>query len=49
MRSNRHMNYLISKRIHSTEREVIDQMDTDCHDVAVEFASVSVDAGSHAM
>jgi IS4 transposase len=44
---NHDVNYLIPKRITSTEREAIDQMDADGHDVAVETASVNVGAGSH--
>nr|WP_239642058.1 transposase [Natrinema versiforme] len=42
------VNYLIPKRINSTEREVIETMD-DEQEVAVESASVSVETGSHSM
>lgn len=41
------VNYLIPKRITSTEREAIDQMDADGQEVAVETASVNVESGSH--
>jgi len=44
---NHDINYLIPKRINSTEREAIDQMDADGQDVAVETASVNVESGSH--
>lgn len=47
--SNLDVNYLIPKRITSTEREVIDQMREDNQAVAVESASVHVEAGSHSM
>jgi len=47
--SNLGVNYLIPKRIASSEREVIDQMDEDDQDIAVESASVHVEAGSHPM
>jgi IS4 transposase len=40
---------LIPKRINSTEREVIETMDDDEQEVAVESASVHVEAGSHQM
>jgi len=43
------VNYLIPKRIHSTEREVIDQMEADDQEVAVESARVDIEAGSHPM
>ncbi|WP_049972699.1 transposase [Haladaptatus cibarius] len=43
------VNYLIPKRIHSTERENIETMDEDGQEVAVESATVHVDHGSHAM
>lgn len=43
------MNYLILKRITSTEREAIDTMEADRQDVAVEKASVDVETGSHSM
>lgn len=45
--SNLDVNYLISKRITSSEREVIRQMEEDGQEVAVESASVHVEAGSH--
>jgi len=47
--SNLNVNYLIPKRIHSTERENIETMDEDGQEVAVESASVHVDHGSHTM
>ncbi|GAB7120272.1 transposase [Natrinema pallidum] len=47
--SNLDVNYLIPKRITSSEREVIDRMDEDNQEVAVESASVHVEAGSHPM
>ncbi len=47
--SNLDVNYLIPKRITSSEREVIEQMDEDDQEVAVESASVHVEAGSHPM
>ncbi|WP_222913223.1 transposase [Natrinema sp. SYSU A 869] len=47
--SNLGVNYLIPKRINSTEREVIETMDDDEQEVAVESASVHVEAGNHPM
>jgi hypothetical protein len=47
--SNLGVNYLIPKRINSTEREVIETMETDGEAVAVETASVHVEAGNHQM
>jgi hypothetical protein len=47
--SNLDVNYLIPKRVSSSEREVFDQMDKDDQDVAVESASVHVESGSHPM
>lgn len=47
--SNFDVNYLIPKRITSSEREVIERMDEDDQKVAVEPASVHVEAGSHPM
>ena len=47
--SNLGVNYLIPKRINSTEREVIETMDADGQGVAVESASVHVESGSHSM
>ncbi|ODR80085.1 transposase [Haladaptatus sp. W1] len=47
--SNLDVNYLIPKRIHSTERKVIETMDEDRQEVAVESATVHVEQGSHAM
>ncbi|WP_248898366.1 transposase [Haloplanus halobius] len=44
---NHDVNYLIPKRITSTEREAIAQMDADGQEVAVETASVNVESGSH--
>jgi len=45
--SNLGVNYLIPKRINSTEREAIETMETDGEAVAVETASVHVEAGNH--
>ncbi len=47
--SNLDVNYLIPKRITNSEREVIERMDEDDQEVAVETASVHVEAGSHPM
>ncbi len=47
--SNHGVNYLIPKRINSTEREVIETMEAAGQDVAVESASVHVEEGSHSM
>jgi len=47
--SNLGVNYLIPKRINSPERDVIETMETDGEAVAVETASVQVEAGSHQM
>ncbi|WP_312620714.1 MULTISPECIES: transposase [Halobacteriales] len=47
--SNLNMNYLIPKRMTSSEREVIERMGEDDQKVAVESASVHVEAGSHPM
>lgn len=47
--SNLGVNYLIPKRISSTEREVFDQMDEDGQDVAVKSLSVHVETGSNSM
>jgi hypothetical protein len=47
--SNLNVNYLIPKRITSSEREAIETMEADGRDVAVERASVDVEIGSHAM
>ena len=47
--SNLGVNYLIPKRINSTERDIIETMETDGEDVAVESAAVHVEAGSHQM
>jgi len=47
--SNLGVNYLIPKRINSTEREVIETMADDEQGVAVESASVTVEAGSHSL
>ncbi|MFY4814918.1 transposase [Haloarcula sp. AONF1] len=47
--SNLGVNYLIPKRVTSTEREVIETMDADGQEVAVESASVHVESGSHSM
>jgi hypothetical protein len=47
--SNLGENYLIPKRVTSTEREAIETMDADGQNVAVESASVHVESGSHSM
>lgn len=47
--SNLGVNYLIPKRVTSSERDAIETMETDGRDVAVERASVDVEAGSHSM
>jgi hypothetical protein len=47
--SNLGVNYLIPKRVHATEKRVIEAMEADDREVAVESATVHVEAGSHAM
>ncbi|WP_049906820.1 transposase [Halorubrum tebenquichense] len=47
--SNLDVNYLIPKRVSSSERDVFEQMDEDDQEVAVESASIHVEAGSHPM
>ncbi|RXK47834.1 transposase [Halorientalis pallida] len=47
--SNLGVNYLIPKRITSTERGAIESMADDNHEVAVESAVVDVELGSHPM
>jgi hypothetical protein len=47
--SNLGVNYLIPKRVTSTEREAIETMDADGQNVALESASVHVESGSHSM
>jgi hypothetical protein len=47
--SNLDVNYLIPKRITSTERDAIERMEADGQEVAVERASVDVEMGSHSM
>jgi hypothetical protein len=47
--SNLGVNYLIPKRITSTEKGVIETMESDGEDVAVESASVHVESGEHSM
>ncbi|PHQ39057.1 transposase [Halorubrum persicum] len=47
--SNLNVNYLIPKRITNSEHEVIEQMNDDGQEVAVEPASVHVESGSHPM
>jgi hypothetical protein len=49
MLSNLGVNYLIPKRVTSTEREAIETMDADGQNVALESASVHVESGSHSM
>jgi hypothetical protein len=47
--SNLGVNYLIPKRINSTEQEIIETMEADGQAVSVESASVHVETGSHSM
>jgi hypothetical protein len=47
--SNLNVNYLIPKRVHATEKRVINTMEAEGREVAVEPASVHLDAGSHPM
>lgn len=47
--SNLNVDYLILKRIHSTEREIIETMNEDSQEIAVEPATAHVTQGSHAM
>jgi IS4 transposase len=47
--SNLGVNYLMPKRITSTEREAIETMDADSREVAVERAPADVKMGSHSM
>ena len=47
--SNLDVNYLIPKRVSSSERDVLEQMEEDDQEVAVESASVHVESGSHPM
>ncbi|MFC6722962.1 transposase [Halobium palmae] len=47
--SNLGVNYLIPKRVHATEKRVIDTMEAEGREVAVEPASVHLDVGSHPM
>ena len=47
--SNLDVNYLIPKRITNAERKAIEQMEEHDQEVAVESASVHVEAGSHPM
>lgn len=47
--SNLNVNYLIPKRITSTEQDAIETMEADGREVAVERASVDVEMGSHSM
>ena len=47
--SNLSVNYLIPKRITGTEKDVIETMESDGEDVAVESASVHVESGEHSM
>ncbi|ELY61842.1 hypothetical protein C492_09055 [Natronococcus jeotgali DSM 18795] len=47
--SNLNVNYLIPKRVSSSERDVLKQMEEDNLEVAVESASVRVETGSHSM
>ena len=47
--SNLGVNYLVPKRINSTEQEIIETIEADRQAVAVESASVHVEAGSHSM
>ncbi|WP_239640993.1 transposase [Natrialba taiwanensis] len=47
--SNLNVNYLIPKRTMQTEATVLEQMEADSEDVAVETAQVDVEHGSHEM
>jgi hypothetical protein len=47
--SNLGVNYLIPKRIASTEQEAVETMADDNHEVAVESAVVDVESGTHPM
>ncbi|MDB2246151.1 transposase [Halorubrum ezzemoulense] len=47
--SNLDVNYLIPKRVSSSERDVLEQMEGDDQEVAVESASIHVESGSHPM
>jgi hypothetical protein len=47
--SNLDVNYLIPKRVSTSERDVLEQMEEDDQEVAVESASVHVESGSHPM
>ncbi len=47
--SNLDVNYLIPKRVSSSERDVLEQMAEDDQEVAVESTSVHVESGSHPM
>jgi hypothetical protein len=47
--SNLNVNYLIPKRITSSEQDVLDHLEEDSQEVAVESASVHVETGSHPM
>jgi hypothetical protein len=47
--SNLNVNYLIPKRITSSEQDVLDNLEEDDQEVAVESASVHVETGSHPM
>ncbi|OYR85670.1 transposase, partial [Halorubrum ezzemoulense] len=47
--SNLDVNYLIPKRVSSSEQDVLEQMEEDDQEVAVESASVHVESGSHPM
>jgi hypothetical protein len=47
--SNLNVNYLIPKRVSTSERDVLEQMEEDDQEVAVESASVHVESGSHPM
>ncbi|MYL16768.1 transposase [Halorubrum terrestre] len=47
--SNLDVNYLIPKRVSSSEQDVLEQMEEDDQEVAVESASIHVESGSHPM
>ncbi len=47
--SNLGVNYLIPKRVNSTERDIIETMEGDGRAVAVKSASIHVETGSHSM
>jgi hypothetical protein len=47
--SNLDVNYLIPKRVHATEKRVVEKMESEGNEIAVESATVHLNTGSHAM